>query len=129
MLFLATRDFGDDIWEVVKASGKEAWPKAKGIAASLENYEVVCAPPGCRAGGQIFQRNINTGTERSVRRLVLSYGSLVGSVEGVWDNKYESGAQLATEPEGEKIMGAVESQTAASGSAVVGPAITSDAVM
>ena len=86
LLHRATQ-FGEDeaaIWDEIRSRGQTAWPRARlhglGVGASLVEY--VRAPPGTREGsvGDIFQRNLLTGTERSVRRLWLHVGSLQGKV-------------------------------------------------
>ncbi len=86
LLFRSTQ-FGEDdegIWDVIRSLGPTAWPHARlhglGVGASLVEY--VHALPGARegGGGDIFQRNLLTGTERSVRRLCLHVGSLQGKV-------------------------------------------------
>ncbi len=80
ILFFTTNDFGEDIWEIVTALGKDSWPRVKGTHHGFPETEVICAPPGMRAEEQIFQCIVTTATERSVRRLEMSYGSQEGFV-------------------------------------------------
>jgi hypothetical protein len=80
LLFYSTQSFSEDIWQVVKALGPAAWPRARLLGLGYPNIEYLHAPPGTREGGDIFQLNTVTGTERSVRRLWLHIGSLSGKV-------------------------------------------------
>jgi hypothetical protein len=80
LLFCSTQSFSEDIWQVVKALGTAAWPRARLLGLGYPNIEYLHAPPGMREGGDIFQLNTTTGTERSVRRLWLHTGSLTGKV-------------------------------------------------
>lgn len=80
LLYCSTQSFGDDIWEVVKALGPEAWPRAQMQKLNHPQIEYIHAPPGIRMNGDIYQRNTVSGTERTVRRLWLNFGSLHGVV-------------------------------------------------
>ncbi len=80
LLFCSTQSFSEDIWQVVRALGPAAWPRARLLGLGYPNIEYLHAPPGMREGGGIFQLNTTTGTERSVRRLWLHIGSLNGKV-------------------------------------------------
>ena len=80
LLLNSTQAFGEDIWQVVRAQGPAAWPRARLLGLWYPHIEYIHAPPGTREGGDIFQLNTATGTERSVRRLWLHIGSLTGKV-------------------------------------------------
>ena len=80
LLLCSTQSFGEDIWTVVKALGIAAWPRARLLGLGYPHTQYLHAPPGMRVGGDIFQLNTATGTERSVRRLWLHIGPLVGKV-------------------------------------------------
>ena len=69
VMYQGTKDFGD-IWEVCKALGPASWPRV------VDPYtEVVISPDG-----SMVQRNLQSGTERAVRRLEYGYGNKEGKV-------------------------------------------------
>jgi hypothetical protein len=82
LLLCSTQSFSEDVWQVVKALGTASWPRARllGLGYPYTEYEYLHAPPGMREGGDIYQLNTTTGTERSVRRLWLHIGPLTGKV-------------------------------------------------
>lgn len=80
LLLCSTQSFSEDIWQVVKALGTASWPRARLLGLGYPHIEYLHAPPGMRVGGDIYQLNTTTGTERSVRRLWLHIGSLAGRI-------------------------------------------------
>ena len=80
LLYYSTQSLGEDTWLVVKALGPAAWPRARLQGLGYPNVEYIHAPPGTRQGGDIFQLNTVSGTERTVRCLRHHVGSLVGKV-------------------------------------------------
>ncbi len=60
--------------------GPAVWPRARLQGLGYPHVEYIHAPPGMRQGGDIFQLNTVTGAERTVRRLWLHIGSLLGNV-------------------------------------------------
>ncbi len=80
LLHYSTLSLGEDVWQVVKALGPTAYPRARLQGLGYPLIEYVRAPPGTRQGGDFFQRNTASGTERTVRGLELHVGPLVGKV-------------------------------------------------
>ena len=80
LLHCSTLALGEDVWKVVMDLGPSAFPRALLQGRGYPTVEYVRAPPGTRLGGDFFQRNTTSGTERTVRCMKLLVGPLVGKV-------------------------------------------------
>jgi hypothetical protein len=80
LLHYSTLSLGEDVWKVVMTLGPTAYPRAQLQGLGYPSVEYVRAPPGTRQGGDFFQRNTASGTERTVRCVKLLVGPLVGKV-------------------------------------------------
>ena len=80
LLHYSTLALGEDVWKVITVLGPTAYPRALLQGLGYPSVEYVRAPPGTRLGGDFYQRNTTSGTERTVRCMKLLVGPMVGKV-------------------------------------------------